>query len=88
MGGFSLELKTFSWEEVHKVEKIEGNQTEEEDKEKAEDESRGADNHVHFDFLGACVVGSNKLEGANCRIDRRRIGDSQVMHDWYIEGVW
>ena len=31
--------------------------------------------------------GSNKLEGANCRIDRRRIGDSQVMHDQYIEGV-
>ena len=55
MGGFSLELKTFSWEEVHKVEKIEGNQTEEEDKEKAEDESRGADNHVHFDFLRAGV---------------------------------
>ena len=53
MGGFSLELKTFSWEEVHKVEKIEGDQTEEEDKEKAEDESRGADNHVHFEFLGA-----------------------------------
>ena len=53
MGGFSLELKTFSWEEVHKVEKIEGDQTEEEDKEKAEDESRGANNHVHFDFLGA-----------------------------------
>ena len=25
-------------------------------------------------------VGSNKLEGKNCRIDRRRIGDSQVMH--------
>ena len=55
MGAFgansSLKLKTFSGEEVHKVEEVEGNQTEEEDKEKTEDEGGGAYNHIHFDFL-------------------------------------
>ena len=55
MGAFgansSLKLKTFSGEEVHKVEEVEGDQTEEKDKEKAEDEGWGANNHIHFDFL-------------------------------------
>ena len=49
-----LKLKTFSGEEVHKVEKVEGDQTEEKDKEKSEDEGWGANNHIHFDsFLKA-----------------------------------
>ena len=52
-GEFELKrkLKTFSGEEIHKVEKVEGDQTEEEDKEKAEDEGWGADDHIHFRFL-------------------------------------
>ena len=50
-GANNCKLKTFSGEEVHKVEEVEGDQTEEKDKEKAEDEGRGANNHIHFDFL-------------------------------------
>ena len=75
-----LKLKTFSGEEIHKVEEVEGDQTEEKDKEKAEDEGWGANNHIHFDrFLWEGLGGSNKLEGANCRIEEELVKVSSCM---------